>query len=62
MKALKEEHNKYEKKKEDYNSELKKIEIKLGKFNKDLKDSEHNKIKLEKENKWIDTEKDFFGN
>ena len=42
-------------------SELKKVETRIIKYEKEIRDSEDKLGKLESENKWITAEKDFFG-
>jgi structural maintenance of chromosome 2 len=58
---LKSEKDKMDKKREEINSELKKVETKINKYEKEIRDNEDKLTKLENENKWISTEKDFFG-
>jgi len=50
-----------EKKREEINSELKKVETKINKYEKEIRDSEDRMSKLDNENKWIQAEKGWFG-
>jgi structural maintenance of chromosome 2 len=58
---LKSEKEKLEKKRDEIAAELKKVETRIIKYEKEVRDSEDKLGKLENENKWITTEKDFFG-
>ncbi len=61
MNNLKSEKEKLEKKRDEIAAELKKVETRIIKYEKEVRDSEDKLGKLENENKWITTEKDFFG-
>jgi structural maintenance of chromosome 2 len=58
---LKFEKEKLEKKREEISAEMKKVEAKISKYEKEIRDSEDKKAKIENENKWITSEKSFFG-
>jgi len=58
---LKSEKEKLDKKRDEMASELKKVETRIIKYEKEIRDSEDKLGKLESENKWITAEKDFFG-
>jgi len=58
---LKLEKEKMEKKRDEIGVELKKVETRATKYEKEIKDTEDKLSKLESENRWISTEKDFFG-
>jgi structural maintenance of chromosome 2 len=58
---LKLEKEKMEKKRDEIGVELKKVETRITKYEKEIRDNEDKLAKLENENKWIITEKDFFG-
>jgi structural maintenance of chromosome 2 len=59
--TLKQEREKVDKKREELISEQKNIEIKMNKYDKEIKDSKVALQNLQNENKWIASEKSFFG-
>lgn len=58
---LKGEKEKLEKKREEVSSDMKKMETKISKYEKDIKDADERMKKIENENKWIVSEKAWFG-
>jgi structural maintenance of chromosome 2 len=61
LKDLRGLKDRLEKKRDDTNLDMKKIELKINKFEKEIKESVEKKTKLESENKWITAEKVWFG-
>ena len=61
LNILKEKYNQYIRQNEILTEDLKKVEAKLQKFNKNINDEEMRMKNLDSENKWIAQEKSFFG-
>jgi structural maintenance of chromosome 2 len=59
--TLKTEREKIDKKRDEWVIEQKKIEVKTNKFEKEIKDAKEALSNLESENKWISSERSFFG-
>ena len=61
LNSLKEQRERLLTTKDGYLSDMKKIETKINKYEKEIKESQEHMQKLEKENKWIQAEVCFFG-
>jgi structural maintenance of chromosome 2 len=59
--TLKQDREKIDKKRDELVTEQKKIEVKTNKYEKEIKDAKEALGNLENENKWISSERSFFG-